>query len=119
MKTRLGMVRTTAAVLATLVVAIFVHAYGALQANWLQYGLKLSLTVLPLPTMFYHRFALAGYVLPIATTLLLIIKGPEQAEHAAWREVLLCVVGIVALVWLLGAVLAWQLPYYYSAVSVN
>ena len=100
-------------------VAIFVHAYGALQANWLQYGLKLSLTVLPLPTMFYHRYALAGYVLPMATALLLTIKGPEQADGAAWREVLLRVVGVLALVWLLGAFLAWQLPYYYSAVSVE
>ena len=119
MKINPGMVRAVAAVFAMLVVAIFVHACGALQSNWLQHGNKLSLAVLPLPTMFYHRFALAGYVLPIATALLLTIKSPERAEHAAWREVLLRVVGVFALVWLLGAFLAWQLPYYYPVASVE
>jgi hypothetical protein len=112
MKTNISVVRIVAAVLGTGVVAVFVHVYSLLQANWLQYGHKLSLTVLPLPTMFYHRYALAGYVLPIVAALLLVPKGAETAERSARLEVPLKVLGLAALVWVLGCVLAWQLPCY-------
>jgi hypothetical protein len=96
-----------------------VHAYGALQANWRQFGHKLSLTVLHLPTMIYHRYPLAGYNLSIAAALLLTVKNPQQAGPSVMREVLLKVVNLAALIWLLGAFLAWQLPLYYPVALVE
>ncbi|HUL51917.1 MAG TPA: hypothetical protein VLT83_00780 [Opitutaceae bacterium] len=112
-------VRIVATALATLAVAAFVQLYGALQANWLQHAHKLSLAVLPLPTAFYHRYALAGYVLPVAALLLLLLRDREAKGRAPRFEILLRLVGLAALVWALGAVLAWQLPLYVPDAPVK
>jgi hypothetical protein len=112
-------VRIVATILATLAVAVFVQLYGMLQANWLQFGHKLSLAVLPLPTAFYHHYALAGYILPVAAALLLLVRDREAEGRAVKVEVLLRLVGLAALVWALGAILAWQLPLYCPVTRIE
>lgn len=114
-----SVVRICATVLATLAVAVFVQLYGLLQANWLQFGHKLNLAVLPLPTAFYHHYALAGYLLPAAATLLLLLKDREVEGRAVKFEILLRLVGLAALVWALGAILAWQLPLYCPVTRIE
>ncbi len=112
-------IRVLSVVLASLTAAIFVQAYGLLKANWLEFGAKLDLKILPLPTAFYHRYAWVGYVLPIAAALLLFRKEDEGANREPAAEILLRIVGWLALVWTLGAILAWQLPLYYPVARID
>jgi len=114
-----SMVRIGATVLMTLVVAIFVQAHGALQANRLQYGLKFNSTILPLPTAFYHQCALAGYILPLAAAWLFVVALRARDGPSVRFEMALRVVGLLALLWALGAILAWELPRYYSIELVK
>jgi len=112
-------IRILSAAVAYLTAAIFVQAYGLLKANWLEYGAKLDLKVLPLPTAFYHRYAWIGYVLPIVAALLLLKKENEGADRPLTAEILLRIVGWLALVWTLGAILAWQLPLCYPVARID
>lgn len=108
-------IRIGAVILLTLIVAFFVQAYSALQANWLEYGLKIPLDALPLPTMFFYRHALVGYILPIAAAVAFAL---QLVGDSAWTaiEALLWIIIIFAVAWLLSCLLSWQLPLYYSAV---
>ncbi len=112
-------IRILSAALTYLTAAVFVQAYGLLKANWLEYGAKLDLKVLPLPTAFYHRYSWLGYLLPVAVALLLLKKHGEGAGGAPTVEILLRIVGWLALVWTLGAVLAWQLPLYFPVARID
>jgi hypothetical protein len=114
-----NMVRTGATVLATLVAAVFVQTHGALRANWLQHAHQLSLDVLPLPTAFCHHYAPAGYLLPVAALLLLLLQDREEEGRTARFEIILRLVQLAALVWALGAVLAWQLPLDFPATPIE
>jgi hypothetical protein len=112
-------IRILSAALTYLTAAVFVQAYGLLKANWLHYGAKLDLKVLPLPTAFYHDYSWMGYVLPVAVALLLLKKDGGGASRVLTVEVLPRVVGWLALVWTLGAILAWQLPLYYPVARID
>ncbi len=112
-------IRILSVVLATLTAAIFVQAYGLLKANWLEFGAKLDLKILPLPTAFYHRHAWVGYLLPLVAALLLFRREGDGASRAPAAEVLLRIVGWLALVWTLGAILAWQLPLYVPVARID
>jgi hypothetical protein len=119
MNNHLRVLRVVTLVLASLTSAIFVHAFSLLQANRLQFVHKLNLAILPLPTVFYHRYAWAGYLLPLAAAALLGLKVPAEGDRIAWFEVLVRTVGFAALLWTLAAILAWQLPLYYPVERIE
>jgi hypothetical protein len=104
--------RSFAAFLATLAAAVFVHLHSLLQANLLESGYKFSMNVLPLPTLLYHRFSAAGYVLPAMVLISLLTNRSHKLKNIIRQETLLVAAGTVSLLWLLGCILAWQLPWY-------
>jgi hypothetical protein len=113
-----ALVRITAVIAIALIVAFFVQAYSAGQANWLRHGLKIPLEALPLPTMFFHRHAFLGYILPVAAAAGYVFY---RRDAGAWpvMEALLWIVMILASAWLLGCLLSWQLPLFYPAADVK
>jgi len=115
MENRIIAVRTVGVAAATMLIAVFVHVYGVMQANWLQYGLRTSLVSLPSPTVFFHRYSFLGYVLPLAAFLSILMRKNAQ-EHA---DAFLWLVGIVALAWLFASILSWQLPLYYPVAVIR
>jgi hypothetical protein len=100
----------------TMATSIFVQMYSIMQANWLQYSLKMSLLHLPIPTMLYYRYPYLGYALSIVTSSAYFIAGHDERALMG-IETFLWVVSIITLSWLLACILAWQLPIYYP-VSV-
>jgi hypothetical protein len=112
-------VRLIAAILAALAIAVFVHLYSLLQANFLQYGHKMRMNILPLPTRFYLLYSAFGYLLPLVLAFGLFIKNVDQERQCVRMEILLKIVGLVALVWLLGCLLAWQLPLYVPVAVIS
>jgi hypothetical protein len=119
MKNRIIAVRTVGVAAATMLVAVFVHAYGVMQANWLQYGLRTSLTSLPSPTVFFHRYSFLGYVLPLAALLGILIRKNAEEDQLSQAGAFLWLVGIVALAWLFASILSWQLPLYYPVAVIK
>jgi len=111
--------RIIASILTALIVAIFVHLYGLLQANFLQYGHKIQMNILPLPTWFYYHYSVLGYLLPLVLIFGLFIKNMDQESQRLKLEMLLKIIGLVALIWLLGCLLAWQLPLYYPVAVIK
>jgi hypothetical protein len=99
--------------------AVFVHLHGIMQANWLHYGLKVSLTSLPVPTMFYYHYSFLGYLLPMAASFAFLVGRNQREDNRPGVDMLLVGIGIIALAWLLGCVLAWQLPVYYPVSSIK
>ena len=116
---KMAFVRTIAAIFSALAIAIFVHLYSLLQANFLQYGHKIQMNILPLPTMLYFRFSALGYLLPLVLIFGLFIKNMDQESQRLKLEMLLRIIGLVALIWLLGCLLAWQLPLYYPVAVIK
>ena len=112
-------VRAGATVLATLAAAVFVQAHGALRANWLQHAHGLNGAIFPLPTAFYRQYALAGYLLPLVAAWLGVVAARPRAGSAVRFEIALRAIGLLALLWVLGAILAWELPLYYSIEIVR
>lgn len=119
MKIDRSIVRTGVTVLATLAVAVFVQVHGALRANWLQHAQTLKGATLALPAAFYHDYALAGYLLPLAAAWLFAVAARAREGPSVRFEIALRIVGLLALVWALGAILAWELPLYYSIERVE
>jgi len=111
--------RMTIALLETIAVAVFVHLYSLLQANSLQYGHKIQMDILPLPAWFYARFAIWGYLLPLLIIRGFFFKKSSLESQGLKTEMLTKTVSLLALVWLLGCVLAWQLPLYYPIVVIK
>jgi hypothetical protein len=110
-------VKIVGIVAVTMLAAVFVHLHGIMQANWLHFGLKISLTSLPVPTMIYYHYSFLGYLLPMAASFAFLIGKDQRDGNRSGVDMLLWSLGIIALAWLLGCVLAWQLPLYYP-VSV-
>jgi hypothetical protein len=117
MKNKTVVLRIAGVVAVTTVITVFVHAYGIMQANWLQYGLKIGMANLPVPTMIYYHYSFLGYILPIAASLAFLIGKYEGENKLPCIDVFLLIIAIIALAWLLASMLAWQLPLYYP-VSV-
>jgi hypothetical protein len=114
------LVRIAGVVTLTLLVAVFAHLYGIMQANWLRYGLKISLQNLPIPTTFYDRYSFLGYALPIAAALTFFVgRDARQNRRPHHIEAVLWVIGVLALAWLLACILAWQLPVYYPISTIH
>jgi hypothetical protein len=105
--------------LSALLASAFVHLYGVLQANVMRYAYKLNLEVLPLPTALYHRFSVAGYALPALVLLSIIASRSGRQRPLLRQETLLVAVGVASLAWLLGCLLAWQLPTYTPVARVE
>ncbi len=110
--------RIVGVVAVTTLIPVFVHVYGIMQANWLQYGLKISLTNLPVPTMIYYHYSFLGYILPIAASIAFLTKRDER-DKSTCIDWLLLITSIIALVWLLACILAWQLPLYYPVSIIK
>lgn len=119
MKSKVIIVKTVGVAASVTLAAIFVHAYSIMQANWLRYGLKLDVTSLPYPTMFFHGCYLLGYILPVAVLATLFIKAPAPDEGLPGADTALWLIGITALAWVFACVLAWQLPLYYPVASIR
>ncbi len=119
MKSKVIIVKTIGVAVSVTLAAIFVHAYSIMQANWLQYGLKLDVTALPYPAMFFHACSLLGYILPAAALATLFIKNPPRDEGLPGADAALWSIGIVALAWAFACVLAWQLPLYYPVANIR
>jgi hypothetical protein len=119
MITGIGVARIVAYVLAMLLVAAFVHAYGLLQMSTLQHAHRMATKILPLPTWFYYHYAWLGYVLPIAAAAMLFIRSEEQEKRLLTIEIISKTLGLIALAWLLGCIIAWQLPYYIPIVVIK
>ena len=119
MKNRIVVVRTLGVAAAAILVAVFVQIYGVMQANWLQYGLRASLTSLPYPTAFFHRYSFLGYVLPLAAILSILIRKNAWEEELPHSGAFLWLVAIVALAWLFASILSWQLPLYYPVAVIR
>jgi len=117
MKSRIVGVRIIGVATATALIAIFVHLYGIMQANWLQYGLKVSLKHLPAPTIIYYQYSFLGYILPVAAFLTFFVGRKGRESRLLHIEAILSFISIIALIWLFACILAWQLPAYYP-VSV-
>lgn len=114
---KLLLVRLAASTIATLAMALFVHIYSLMQANLLQYGHKVDMGHLPAPTAFYLHYSLLGYALPLVlASIPLLTKGEKQVIAIETSRS-----GVVlgALLWLLGCVLAWQLPYNYPVAAIR
>ena len=116
---KVAFVRITASILTALAIAAFVHLYSLLQANLLQYGHKIQMNILPLPTWLYYHYSALGYLLPLVLIFGLFIKNMDQESQRLKLEMLLKIIGLVALVWLLGCLLAWQLPLYYPVAVIK
>jgi len=112
-------VRTIGVTITSALVAVFVHAYGIMQANWLQYGLKIDGVAFPLPTSFFHRYSFLGCILPIAALLTLLIKNNADEKKLPHIDAFLWFIGIMALAWLLACIVAWQLPLYYPVADIR
>lgn len=119
MKTKPVMARTIGLAVMSALAAVFVQLYGFMQANWLEYGLKLSLTCLPLPTAIFHKYAALGYILPLASLSAFFFKAGDGERTSPYAEALLWLIGILTLAWLLAAVLAWRLPLYYPVARIG
>ena len=119
MKNRIIIVRTIGVTIGSALVAVFVHVYGMMQANWLQYGLKIDRTFFPLPTSFFHRYSFLGYILPVAALLALLIKNNADEKKLPRIDAFLWFIGIMALAWLFACILAWQLPLYYPVADIR
>jgi hypothetical protein len=104
--------RSFAAFLATLAAAAFVHLHSLLQANLLEFGYKFRMNALPFPPLLYHRFSTAGYVLPAVALASFLMNRSQKLKNIIRQETLLVTAGMVSLLWLLGCILAWQLPWY-------
>ncbi len=119
MNNRIIAVRTVGVAAATVLVALFVHVYGVMQANWLQYGLRIDLACLPFPTTFFHRYSFLGYVLPLAALLSILLGKNAREEKPSHGDAFFWLVGIVALAWLFASILSWQLPLYYPVAVIR
>lgn len=108
-----------AAFLAILASAVFVHLHSLLQANLMEFGYKLNMNVLPLPTLLYHRFSVAGYVFPAILLLSILLNRSGKQKGIFRQETFLVVVGLVSLLWFLGCLLAWQLPGYMPVALIK
>ncbi len=113
-----GLLCGAAVVAAAFAVALFVQLHSLLQANLLAYGHKLSTASLPLPCFLYLRYGWLGYGLPLLS-LILMAAGRGSRKRSAWARVGLCGVGLAALLWLLGCLLAWQIPLYYPVAVIR
>ena len=116
---KIEMVRTIVTVAATLVVAVFVQSYGVLQANLLQYGHGMELSILPLPTMFYHRYSPSGYLLPVAVSVLSWAVTRDREGRGLRMEIIRKAAYLAGSIWLLGCLLAWQLPHYFPVAVID
>jgi hypothetical protein len=119
MKSKIIIVRTIGLTITSALVAVFVHAYGIMQANWLQYGLKIDRAFFPVPTSFFHRYSFLGYILPAAALMALLIKNSADEKKLPYIDVFFWFTGIMALAWLLACILAWQLPLYYPVADIR
>jgi len=113
------LIRIAACIAGSLVVAAFVQLYGLLQANVLQYGYKMRMEALPLPTALYLHHSHLGYVLPLAGLFLLWVARKQHEDGSIKIEILRQAIYLLALVWLLGCILSWQLPYYTPVEFIN
>jgi hypothetical protein len=119
MKRKSDVVKIAGIVAATMLAAVFVHLHGIIQANWLHYGLKLSLNSLPVPTMLYYHYSFLGYLLPIAASVAFLMGRDRRDSNLPGVDMLLWGLGIIALAWVLGCVLSWQLPVYYPVSAIR
>jgi hypothetical protein len=119
MKRKITLVRISGIVTGTFLLSLFVHLYGMLQANWLQYGLKINQQCLPLPTYFYAHYSFLGYLLPLAASIVFRMRRDDDESQQLFIHVYLWVIGVCALAWLLTSILAWQLPVYYPVTTIE
>jgi hypothetical protein len=119
MKNKVIIVRTIGVTIASALVALFVHVYGFMQANWLQYGLKIDGAFFPLPTSFFHHYSFLGYILPVAVLLTLLIKNNADEKKQPYIDAFLWFMGIMTLAWLFACIVAWQLPLYYPVADIR
>lgn len=102
-----------------LLVALFVHIYSGLQANMIRCVYKLGTENLPLPTVLYFRHPWLGYLLVAAALATPLIRGGTEEGGAARREVYMCSLYFLGLLWLFGCVIACQLPLYIPVAFIK
>jgi hypothetical protein len=110
---RLRLVRIAACMAVSLAVAAFVQLHGLLQANLLRYGYRMRMEAFPLPTTLCFHYSHLGYLLPLSGLLLLWVAHKAGEDGSVKIEVLLKTVYLLVLIWMLGCILSWQLPYYF------
>jgi hypothetical protein len=111
--------RSSAACLFALIAAVFVQSYSMLQANLLQYGYKMEMKHLPLPTDFYNKFHSLGYILPFLAFIAIFLKVKDGGRQEFIREVLFYGIVLASVIWILSCVISWQLPGYYPAAFIK
>jgi hypothetical protein len=114
-----SIVRLITSFLFSLIVAVFVHAYSCLQANFFQYGYKIDMAHLPLLTSVYHRYYSFGYVLPALALAALLLRCDSEERQELFQQAWAAAVLLVALIWLLSCIIAWQLPTYYPVAIIK
>lgn len=115
----MAFVQIVVSILTTLAIAVFVHLYSLLQANFLQYGHKIQMDILPVPTLFYARYSFCGYLLPLILISGFFFRKSGLESQGLKTEMFTKTVGLLALMWLLGCLLAWQLPFYYPVAAIK
>jgi hypothetical protein len=114
-----SIVRLITSFLFSLVMAVFVHAYSYLQANFLQYGYKIDMDHLPLLTLVYHRYHSFGYILPALALVVLLLRCDSEGRQELLQQAWAAAVMLVALIWLVSCIIAWQLPTYYPVAIIK
>ena len=112
-------IRVVAACVFALMAAVFVQSHSLLQANLLRYGYKFDLKHLPLLTDFFNRFHAAGYILPAAAFVLILIRHSKAEKRGIADDVAFYLILLLSVFWVLLCLLSWQLPGYYPVAEIK
>lgn len=105
--------RMVASITMTAIVAVFVHLYSLQHGNVMEHGYKFHASNLPLPTLFFRRYSMLGFLIPFIVPSIWLHRGRFGLVRERFAiEVSMTVAEALSLLWLFGCLLAWQLPFY-------
>mgnify|MGYP001765765888 CR=1 FL=1 len=114
-----GLVRVARAALLSLVAALFAHAYSEFLFNRYSTGANLSEGALPVPCVFFLRYAALGYVVPLLAVALGFWALRRRGADSALLELVVSACYVAAALWSAACVLAWFLPGYIPHVEIR
>jgi L-asparagine transporter-like permease len=108
-------VRLIGAVLASLASAVFVYVYNTIEMHHAR--LQNLMNSLPNLTNFYAWASPYGFIVPLLV-LVIGILCINIRKAAIVNLTLSCFGWLFSLIWSLGCILAWKLPYYIPVIEL-